>query len=69
MDDIQNGSTGDVPHWIRTNSPVYKYPHDYPNHWVKQQYLPDNIKNRKYYKPCNNKYEMGLYNGNKEMKK
>ncbi len=69
MDDIQNGSTGDVPHWIRTNSPLYKYPHDYPNHWVKQQYLPDNIKNRKYYKPCNNKYEMGLYNGNKEMKK
>lgn len=69
MDDIQNGSTGDVPHWIRTNSPLYKYPHDYPNHWVKQQYLPDNIKNRKYYKPCNNKYETGLYNGNKEMKK
>lgn len=69
MDDIQNGSTGDVPHWIRTNSPLYKYPHDYPNHWVKQQYLPDNIKNKKYYKPCNNKYEMGLYNGNKEMKK
>ena len=69
MDDIQNGSTGDVPHWIRTNSPLYKYPHDYTNHWVKQQYLPDNIKNRKYYKPCNNKYEMGLYNGNKEMKK
>ena len=69
MHDIENGSTGDVPHWIRTNSPLYKYPHDYPNHWVKQQYLPDNIKNKKYYQPCNNKYEIGLFNGNKEMKK
>ena len=69
MHDIENGGTGDVPHWIRTNSPLYKYPHDYPNHWVKQQYLPDNIKNKKYYQPCNNKYEIGLFNGNKEMKK
>ena len=69
MADIEAGSTGDVPPWIKTNSPLYKYPHDYPNHWVKQQYLPDNIKNRKYYNPCNNKIEMGLYNGNKEMKK
>ena len=68
MSDIESGSTGDVPHWIKTNSPLYKYPHDYPKHWVKQQYLPDNIKNRKYYTPCNNKYENGLNLGNKEMK-
>ena len=67
--DIENGTTGNLPEHIKTNSPLYKYPHDYPNAWVKQQYLPDNIKNRKYYKPCNNKYETGLYNGNKEMKK
>ena len=69
INDIESGSSGDVPHWIKTNSPLYKYPHDYPKHWVKQQYLPDNIKNKRYYEPCNNKYEMGLYNGNKEMKK
>lgn len=35
----------------------YKYPHDYPHHWVKQQYLPDDIKERKYYKPGDNKAE------------
>lgn len=70
MNDIEAGSTGDVPFWIKTNAKEYKYPHDYPNHWVKQQYLPDNIKNKKYYKPClNNKYEASLVNGNKEMKK
>lgn len=35
----------------------YKYPHDYPHHWVKQQYLPDDVKERKYYKPGDNKAE------------
>lgn len=32
----------------------YKYPHDFPNHWVKQQYLPEQMQNKKYYYPCNN---------------
>ncbi len=68
IEDIESGSTGDVPSWIKTNSPLYKYPHDYKNHWVKQQYLPDNIKNKKYYEPCNNKYEANLNKINKEMK-
>ena len=35
----------------------YKYPHDYKNHWVKQQYLPDDLKDRKYYQYGNNKLE------------
>lgn len=35
----------------------YKYPHDYAHHWVKQQYLPDDIKNHKYYKPGDNRFE------------
>lgn len=35
----------------------YKYPHDYPNHWVNQQYLPDDIKDHKYYIPGENKFE------------
>ena len=38
----------------------YIYPHDYPNHWVKQQYLPDDIKKRKYYNYQDNKYEQTL---------
>lgn len=36
---------------------AYKYPHDYPNHFVDQQYLPDAIKDKKYYIPGNNKSE------------
>lgn len=35
----------------------YKYPHDYAHHWVKQQYLPDDVKNKHYYKPGDNKVE------------
>ena len=35
----------------------YKYPHNYPNHYVFQQYLPSDIKNSKYYKPGDNKIE------------
>ncbi len=35
----------------------YQYPHDFPNHWVKQQYLPDDIKDQKYYEYGPNKLE------------
>lgn len=66
--DIEAGTTGNLPEHIKTNSPLYKYPHDYPNAWVKQQYLPDNIKNKRYYKPKNNKYEANLYKLHMEMK-
>jgi putative ATPase len=67
---IEKGNTGEVPYWINSEmNPLYKYPHNYPNHWVEQQYLPDNIKNAKFYKPGNNKYETTLDNGIKEMKK
>ena len=38
----------------------YKYPHDYKNHWVDQQYLPDDLVGRKYYKYGNNKFEQAL---------
>ena len=38
----------------------YLYPHDYPNHYVKQQYLPDDVKKRKYYQYQDNKYEQTL---------
>ena len=67
---IEKGNTGEVPYWINSEmNPNYKYPHNYPKHWVEQQYLPDNIKNAKFYKPGNNKYETTLDNGIKEMKK
>ena len=38
----------------------YLYPHDFPNHYVKQQYLPDDLKKRKYYLYQDNKYEQSL---------
>ena len=66
--DIEAGTTGNLPNHIKTNSPLYKYPHDYPNAWVRQQYLPDNIKNKKYYNPKPNKYEDNLNKLHKEMK-
>ncbi len=68
LSDIEKGTTGNLPAHIKTNSPLYKYPHDYPNSWVKQQYLPDNIKNKKYYHPKNNKYEQNLNKLHEEMK-
>lgn len=68
LKDIENGNTGNLPNHIKTNSPLYKYPHDYPNSWVKQQYLPDKIKNRRYYKPKYNKYEANLNKLHREMK-
>ncbi len=66
--DIESGTTGNLPEHIKTHSPMYKYPHDYPNAWVKQQYLPDNIKNKKYYNPKPNKYEDNLNKLHQEMK-
>lgn len=69
INDITNGINGKVLDWLKTNSKDYKYPHDYKNHWVKQQYLPNNIKNKKYFIPADNKYEVNLVNINKEMKK
>lgn len=63
LSDIRNGNTGNVPNHIKTTSKDYKYPHDYPNAFVKQQYLPDKIKNRKYYIPkTTSKYETTLKN-------
>ncbi len=61
LEDVQNMDTGTIPMHIR-NAPVegmsdlgygvgYKYPHDYPNHEVEQQYLPDKMLGTVYYKP------------------
>ena len=59
LEDIETKDTGEIPMHIR-NAPVsgmkdfgygegYKYPHDYPNHQVEQQYLPDKMLGTKYY--------------------
>ena len=48
LNDIRLGNTGNVPNHIKTNSSDYLYPHNYPNHFVKQQYLPYNLKGKKY---------------------
>lgn len=58
LNDVISAHCGNVPEHIKTTSPNYKYPHDYPNHFVKQEYLPENIRNRKYYNPQNNINEL-----------
>lgn len=67
MEDVQNGNYGRIPrtlqnkHFDGEDNPnkgqFYKYPHDYKNHYVSQQYLPDDIKSRKYYEFGDNKIE------------
>ena len=63
LQDVANKDTGEVPMHIR-NAPVeqmkslgyhegYLYPHDFPNHYVKQQYLPNEMLGTKYYNPNN----------------
>ena len=69
LNDIRKSNTGNVPEHIRIHTTTYKYPHDYPKYWVKQQYLPDNIKNKKYYNPKKNNYENNLNKINEEMRK
>lgn len=61
LNDIRSGNTGNVPNHIKTNSEDYRYPHDYPNGYVRQQYLPDKLKHRKYYQAkTTSKYETML---------
>lgn len=58
--DVETGRAGAVPEHIKTTSKDYKYPHDYPNAYVPQQYLPDNLKNKKYYIPKDKGYEQNI---------
>ena len=57
LEDIEHGNVGVVPAHIKTDSPDYKYPHDYEGAYVVQQYLPDRLKNKRYYYPKNIGYE------------
>lgn len=67
MEDIEKGKGGTFPRILQNKhfdgvgnkeqGQNYKYPHEYPNHYVKQQYLPDDLKNAKYYEFGDNKVE------------
>lgn len=67
MADIEAGHTGPIPRQLQNKhydgddnahkGQFYLYPHDYPDHWTPQQYLPDAIRDRVYYVPGENKNE------------
>ena len=66
LEDVRNGLSGEVPdHLVNVHPksegghkpPKYKYAHNYRNHYVKQQYLPDTLKGRVYYHFGDNKTE------------
>ena len=57
LDIVSRTNSGNVPNHIKNGNPEYKYPHNYKNAYVKQQYLPDNVKNVKIYHPKDNKNE------------
>lgn len=70
MADVQSGNYGPIPRQLQNKhfdgedaeekGQFYVYPHDYENHWVYQQYLPDRIKNKKYYEFGPNKNEQAF---------
>ena len=66
MADVRAGRTGDIPRELQNvhadsagmeREQGYLYPHDFPGHWVEQQYLPDNLVGTKYYRYGDNKTE------------
>ncbi len=70
LEDIKNEKIGQVPIHLRDahysgadklgHGKGYKYPHDYDNNFIQQQYLPDNIKRNSYYNPTENGYEKNI---------
>ncbi len=76
--DVRKGITGAVPRQLQNvhadgtgfeREQGYLYPHDYPGHWVSQQYLPDELKDRKYYEYGDNKVEQAAKHYWDEIKK
>ena len=66
MEDVRRGKMGDVPRHLQNvhadstgaeRGPGYRYPHDFPNHYVPQQYLPDALVGTQYYEYGENKTE------------
>ena len=60
LKDIEDGNVGSIPKHIKPDSSEYKYPHDYKGAFVVQQYLPDKLKNKKYYTPKDIGYEKNI---------
>lgn len=71
LERIDQGSFGEIPNWLKDahyqgaqklgHGVDYQYPHDFPQDWVRQQYLPDKIKNDEYYHPKpNGEFEKAL---------
>ena len=60
LKDIEDGNVGMIPKHLKTNSEEYLYPHNYKGAYVVQQYLPDKIKNKKYYHPKDIGYEKNI---------
>ncbi len=75
IDDLLNLSSYEIPKHIlnreiKGNSSLYKYPHDYPDDFVEQQYLPTSIINKSYYiGKSTGKYERALNERNEYLKK
>ena len=78
MQDVQAGKIGVFPRELQNvhadsagqeREQSYLYPHDYPNHWVKQQYLPDILKGTQYYEYGDNKIEQAAKHYWDEIKK
>ncbi len=70
LEDLRRGRSGPVPRQLQNKhfdgadqekkGQFYHYPHDYPDHWVRQQYLPDAIRDAVYYHPAENKNEQAF---------
>ena len=76
--DVRAGRTGPIPRELQNmhadgtgfeREQGYKYPHDFPGHWVKQQYLPNELKNAHYYEYGDNKTEQAARRYWEELKK
>jgi len=78
MRDVKAGNLGNIPRELQNvhadsagqeREQGYLYPHDFPNHWVKQQYLPDILKDAHYYEYGENKIEQAAKKYWEEIKK
>ena len=76
--DVRAGRTGSIPRELQNvhadgtgfeREQGYLYPHDFPNHWVRQQYLPDALRGTKYYEYGDNKTEQAAKRYWEEIKK
>ena len=76
--DLRAGHVGSIPRELQNvhadgagfeREQGYLYPHNFPGHWVKQQYLPDELKDRRYYEYGDNKTEQAARRYWEEIKK